>query len=46
MVLTNHTLMEGLFIQLSDYVYISIFKKKTKKPYDLFCGPGSYFKVE
>uniref|UniRef100_A0A672RHR5 Dual specificity protein kinase Ttk-like n=1 Tax=Sinocyclocheilus grahami TaxID=75366 RepID=A0A672RHR5_SINGR len=28
-ILTNHTSMESLFIQLSDYIYISIFKKWT-----------------
>ncbi len=36
-ILTNHTSMEILFIQLSDniiYIYY-------KDPYDWFCGPGS-----
>ncbi len=33
-ILTNHTSIESLFIQLPDDVYIY--------PYDWFCGPGSH----
>ncbi len=39
-ILTNHTPMESLFIQLSDFVYISIFKKKTNDRNDGFVFQG------